>query len=249
MCTVVVEVPASPDGSLRLLAVRDEEPGRAWDPPGRWWPDRPGTVGVRDRRANGAWLAASAEHGRLAVILNRAASDAHGRPEASNRLASRGELVLDDVEGARLRRPRTANFNLVSVEGTRASVTGWDGAELTSSRLAPGVHMIAHHDVDDAARTPRIARWLPEFRALAGAPGPEWRERWLSILRRSAAFAPEDDRAIIRDNRSHGYPTLSLLVCLAELDPEPAGAGLRLDAATLAEPARLGRLDFATTRL
>lgn len=235
MCTIVVEVPDRPAAAVRLLAVRDEDPGRAWDPPGRWWPDaHPGIVGVRDRRANGAWLAADPAAGRLAVILNRAGVAGHDRPEGPNGLASRGSLVLDAVTGAALPDPpRTASFNLLSISGEGVVATGWDGERLRQEVLAPGVHMLAHHEVDDADRTARIAAWLPEFRALAGL-GENWRSEWTRLLSRSARLAPSDDRAIIRDNRAHGYPTLSLLACLAEVGPD----SVRLDTAVLPTPAR-----------
>lgn len=240
MCTVVIEVPEPGAGAMRLLAVRDEDPGRAWDAPGAWWgDDRPGVIGVRDRRANGAWLATAPERGRLAVILNRADAAGHGRPEGPNGLASRGGLVLDEVEGRELPDPPlTANFNLVSAaEGV--TVTSWDGVELRRDDLEPGVHMLAHLDVDDEDRTPRIAAWLPEFRALAGL-GEGWREAWIALLSRTAELPADDDRAIIRDNRTHGYPTLSLLACLAEVGP----GSVRLDTAVLSAPAQWGRPGF-----
>lgn len=240
MCTVVVEVPESPAGAVRLLAVRDEDPGRAWDAPGEWWPDlHPGVIGVRDRRANGAWLAARPADGRLAVILNRAEATGPGHPQGSNGLVSRGGLVLDAVGGREPGdRPETASFNLVSVDPGGATVTSWDGETLGRERLEPGVHMLAHHDVDDADRTPRIATWLPEFRALAGLGG-EWREEWIALLARTARLPAGDDRAIIRDNRGHGYPTLSLLACIAEIGADTPGVGaMRLDTAVLETPAR-----------
>ena len=227
MCTVVIDVPATAAGTTRVLAVRDEDPGRPWDPPGAWWPEHPGLVGVRDRRANGAWLAAAPADGRLSVILNRPEGVGPGP------LASRGGLVLADVAGEEPSDPPgTAAFNLVSVRGSRAVVTSWDGAGLRRSALPAGAHMLAHHDVDDP-RTARIRRWLPEFSAASRAEGPDadaapagdaqpaglgpWAERWLAVLARSAGLGPHDDRAIVRDNRPHGVPTLSLLVCLAEV--------------------------------
>jgi hypothetical protein len=238
MRTVVIEVP--PRGgaqALRILAVRDEDPSRPWDAPGEWWPERSGVIGVRDRRAGGAWLAASSRDARLAVLLNRA-EDAHHAPPAGG-LASRGALPLDALTGASIvDPPRTAAFNLVSVHGSSASVTTWDRAALGRVDLEPGVHMVAHHDVDDAAPTPRIAAWLPRFRELAGLPDAEWRPAWVELLERSSGLAPDDDRAIIRDNRSHGYPTLSLLACLAEVrgGSEFGGPSVSLQTAVLSEP-------------
>lgn len=249
MCTVVVEVPSSDTGTVRLLAVRDEDPNRPWDPPGVWWPERPSVIGVRDRRAGGAWMAADPEAARLSVILNRADVWSEGLPAGPNGLESRGSLVLDAVAARELPDPpRTAGFNLVTISAGRVMVTSWDGETLRKSRLAPGVHMVAHHDVDDP-RSARIAAWLPEFRKLAGQ-GAGWRAAWIELLARSAQLPAGDDRAIIRDNRGHGYPTLSLLVCTAEIalssdsggdaSEETPRARVRLESATLAEPAVWG---------
>lgn len=237
MCTVIVEVPSAVDGAVRVLAIRDEDPERSWDAPGQWWPStRPGVRGVRDRRANGAWLAVAERPGRLAVILNRAEDV---KPPSGSPLASRGDLVLDSVSGGGVTdHPATAAFNLIEITGVRATVTSWDGSSVRRTALTPGVHMVAHHDLDDP-RTARITRWLPEFAALAAVPSPgqigsqaSWSEQWISLLARSAELRPEDDEAMIRDNRAHGYPTLSLLVCVAEI----TDATVSLEAATLPRP-------------
>ncbi|KAM9864027.1 NRDE family protein [Leucobacter sp. BZR 635] len=214
MCTVVIEVPADESTPTRVLAVRDEDPSRPWDPPGEWWPEsHPGTLGVRDRRANGAWLAFAPAAGRLSVVVNRAAEMA----EPAGGFTSRGTLVLESVAGGELADPPTsAPFSLVEVVGSRATVSSWDGIALRREELSPGVHMLAHHDVDDP-RSERIARWLPEFQALAGAPEAEWRAQWLGLLARTTEVGTTDDRAIVRDNRPLGYPTLSLLSCVADV--------------------------------
>lgn len=237
MCTVIVEVPRAADGAVRVLAVRDEDPDREWDAPGQWWPStRPGVRGVRDRRANGAWLAAAERPGRLAVILNRAEEVT---PSPGSRLASRGDLVLESVSGGGVpTHPATAAFNLIEIAGAEATVTSWDGSTVRTTALTSGVHMIAHHDLDDP-RTARITRWLPEFAALSavsthgelGSPA-SWSEQWIGLLNQSAELRPDDDEAIIRDNRAHGYPTLSLLVCVAEI----TDATVSLGAATLPRP-------------
>ncbi|MFH8249279.1 NRDE family protein [Microbacterium sp. B2969] len=224
MCTVIVHVPQAADDPVRLLAVRDEDPGRPWDPVGPWWPDTyPGVVGVRDARAGGAWLAADADSRRLAVLLNR--KDIEDLPEEG--LESRGGVVLEAVAGrAPGERPPTHGFNLVEVEGASVVVTTWDGGALRTARLEPGTHMIAHDDVDDEA-TPRIAHWLTTF-ADAHAKSPQgdaaapidWFAPWFALLEASADLPPTDDRAIIRDNRPLGYPTLSLLMCAATIGPD-----------------------------
>lgn len=238
MCTVVIKVPDSSDEPTRLLAIRDEDPARPWNPLGRWWPEpHDGVVGVRDVRAGGAWLAADPATGRLAVLLNRA--DVSTRPESE--LVSRGGLVLESVAGrSPAGAPATHGFNLLEVDGPRARVLTWDGASLRTTGLEPGTHMIAHDDVDDAG-TPRIERWLDEFRDAEPSADGRWWMPWAAVLERSAQLPPTDDRAIVRDNRPYGYPTLSLLACVAsvsahdvdvrygELDePGRWGAGLDL---------------------
>ena len=251
MCTVIVEVPGHPGAPVRLLAVRDEDPARPWDPPGNWWPDsHPGVTGVRDRRAGGAWLASDPVRGQLAVLLNRM-PDEHA-VEPSGGYATRGSLALGAVAGDSVPdHPLTAAFNLVSVaSGTAATndtetgatllalqtpavtVTSWDGVLLHRQRLAPGMHMLAHHDVNDIARTPRIAAWLPEFESLRGIDG-DWREQWIALLAATTRIPVGDDRAILRDNRAHGYPTQSLLACVAEIGSD----SVRLDTAVFDEAA------------
>lgn len=99
MCTVIIHVPERAEHATRMLAVRDEDPTRPWDAPGPWWPDEyPEVIGVRDRRANGAWLAEDSPAGRLAVILNR---DVLSVPDGS--LESRGGIVLASVSENRCR--------------------------------------------------------------------------------------------------------------------------------------------------
>lgn len=238
MCTVVIRVPASADGPTRVLAVRDEDPARPWNPLGRWWPEaHDGVVGVRDVRAGGAWLAADPRARRLSVLLNRA--DVSTRPESE--LVSRGGIVLESVAGrSPAGRPRTHGFNLVEVGTGSARVLTWDGETLRVVDLEPGTHMIAHDDVDDPA-TPRIARWIDEFRAAPLADGERWWEPWVDVLERSTELESTDDRAIIRDNRPLGYPTLSLLACVASVST----AGVDVHYGELREPGRWGGLELA----
>lgn len=214
MCTVVIRVPEGAGEPVRLLAVRDEDPARAWDPLGAWWPDRPGTIGVRDRLAGGAWLAARPGDGRIAVIVNRA-----GEP-AGERIESRGAIALEAVEGRGPGLPRTLGFHLVESDGIEAAVTTWDGERLQRRVLEPGTHMIAHDEPDDP-HTARIAAWREAF-AAAPTVGEPWWADWIDVLAESGRLDPGDDRAIIRDNRPHGYPTLSLLACVASLRPGAA---------------------------
>lgn len=218
------------DGTSRLIAVRDEDPQREWDRLGPWWPERyPGVIGVRDRRAGGAWLAANPAERRIAVLLNRA--DTIALPE--HEVHSRGFVTLDAVTGTRPPElPRTHGFNLVDIGPEGARVISWDGRQRTEEQIAPGVHMIAHDGLDDPT-TARIAEWLPRFREhTADAAGGQWPAAWVHLLAESGRMPAEDDRAIIRDNRPHGYPTLSLLYCVAEVTAD----GIRLHDEPFATP-------------
>ena len=237
MCTVIITVPESSAQPVRLLAIRDEDPGRAWDRLGPWWPDAyPGVLGIRDARAGGAWLAANPGERRLAVLLNRI--DRSDRSEAE--LHTRGTVTLESVVGRPpSRHPATHGFNLVEVTAHSARVVSWDGLQSTVVDLAPGTHMVAHHDVDDV-ETERIARWLPAFRdasasdasagdasagdASAGAASPagvaghgEWWDAWMSVVARSAELPATDAAAIIRRQSFEGIPSYSLLVCVASV--------------------------------
>ncbi len=218
VCTVIIDVADS--GASRLLAIRDEDPERSWDHLGEWWPEEyPGVIGIRDRRAGGAWLAVNPAERRLAVLLNRA--DVLDLPDA----ATRGTLALESVLGrAPQGAPQMHGFNLVEATPDAARVITWDGEALRESAIDPGIHMIAHDDLDDAA-TPRIAAWLPRFRTTDP-------DAWVSLLAETAELPAEDDRAIIRDNRPHGYPTQSLLYCTADV----ATDGVTVQDAALPRP-------------
>ena len=239
MCTVVIHVPEpdapAHDRAVRLLAIRDEDPERPWRPLGPWWPQtHPALVGVQDVRAGGAWLAADVDTGRLAVLLNRAETLADPSP------ASRGGRVLARAAGRRWTRPpRTHGFNLVDVAARGARLLQWNGIAERETAIPPGTHMIAHDDLDDPA-TPRIARWLDAFRSAPPAAGDAWWEPWLDVLDTSAGLAADDDEAIVRDNRPHGYPTQSLLVCVASIDGDGDGADVRYG--ELPEPAAWARV-------
>lgn len=229
MCTVIVHVGESPSDPTRMIAIRDEDPARPWNPLGPWWPDtHSGVVGVRDARAGGAWLAADPATRRLAVLLNR--QDLSDRPESE--VVSRGSIVLASVAGTSPGNASpTHGFNLVEIVPGEVRVTMWDGIRTRVETLSPGTHMIAHDDVDDST-TPRIAHWLDEFRQTPLGDADPWWEPWLAILARGAELSPTDDRAIVRDNRPLGYPTLSTLICVASL----SDAGLDVHYGEFAHP-------------
>lgn len=228
MCTVVIHVPPGAGEPVRLLAVRDEERDRPWRGLGPWWPERGGVLGVRDDRAGGAWLAVDPGAGRLAVLLNR--DDLSGRPD--HEVVSRGGIPLDAVGVGIPDRPATRGFNLVEVDAEGAHLTEWDGLEARRARIAPGTHMIAHHAIDDPA-TPRIGRWLDDFRHAGVDGGEDWWMPWLDVVARATS---DPSASVLRRDEHDGHVLESLLVCAASVGTD--GVDVRQ-----AIPAQPGRWD------
>ncbi|MDQ1121487.1 hypothetical protein QE412_000060 [Microbacterium trichothecenolyticum] len=224
MCTVVIDIPASAADPVRLLAVRDEDRDRPWRGLGPWWPERGGILGVRDDRAGGAWLAVDSAAGRLAVLLNR--EDLSGRGD--DEVISRGGIPLDAVEHGIPDQPLTRGFNLVEVDAAGAHLVEWDGLIARRTRLTPGTHMVAHHAVDDPG-TPRISRWLDEFRRAGLAPGEEWWMPWLDVVKRSTV---DPSASVLRRDAHDDLVLESLLVCAASIGPD----GVDVREARLIEP-------------
>ncbi len=233
MCTAIVSI--DPDGPVLLAGVRDELADRAWEPPGRHWPDHPGLIGGRDLLAGGTWLAVAPAAQRVACVLN-----ARGRmaPEASRR--TRGVLPLQAAELGKLERAGLAGFDpfhLLSAEPGRAVLWSWDGAELAERELTAGLHMVVNSGLDGELRDAmdheraRIAHFLPR---LSGARRPDPRPgdpvslawgAWLPLLD-GDGLAPDDPRALIvrRDlggGRIWGTTSISLVALSA--------GGLRYD--------------------
>ncbi|MCP2341492.1 NRDE family protein [Actinomadura rupiterrae] len=177
MCTAIVSVdPASPVPVL-LVGVRDEFLTRAWEPPGRHWPDRPGLVGGRDLQAGGTWLAVDPEARRAATILN-----GRGPLAPEDRRRSRGDLPLLVAAGGTpddLDLKTYDPFFLLGADPGGARMWSWDGADLTGRDLGPGLHIVVNNGlngeghregvVEDAFMAARLAHLRP---LLAAAPRP-----------------------------------------------------------------------------
>ncbi len=264
MCTVVVRVAPGSPWPVTVLALRDESPERPWDPPAAWWPDRdPDVRGVRDRSAGGAWLAASDRAG-LAVVLNRSEPVASDDGTWTTRGVVPVDAVADDLlPGHDGTLPTTRAFNLVRATAEGATVVTWDGTEVRTTDLGPGVHMVTHGEADDPG-APRIGRWLQAFRAVDAPTGPpevgpaaELRALgrdgagtdsdtdtgdgwggWFGVLADSAALPVDHPDALLRDvHEAEGHMT-TLSVVAAAIGPDRTV----LQHARLAEP---GRLDTA----
>lgn len=185
MCTVVVLIRPGHDAPVMLAANRDENLARAWDSPGPWWPDHPGTVGGRDREGGGTWLGVNRD-GVIAAVLNRPGSLG---PAPGKR--SRGELPLLALAHATAGAAADAiaaldagawrAFNMVIADRCGAMfVRGLGQGRPQVLALPPGVSMVTAHDPNDLD-SPRVARHLPRFRAAPSPDTDEWRA-WRALL-------------------------------------------------------------------
>jgi Transport and Golgi organisation 2 len=237
MCTAILSI--EPGAPVLLAGVRDELVDRAWEPPGRHWPDHPGLIGGRDLLAGGTWLAVAPGTRRVACVLN-----ARGRmaPEASRR--TRGVLPLQAAEDAKLDKSGLDGFDpfhlLVADQGA-ALLWSWDGEHLAERELNAGLHIVVNSGLDDAAsdvrdherdhERVRIERFLPRLRAAARPfPGPDgataeaW-GAWMPLLN-GDGLAPDDTRAlIVRRDLGAGRIWGTTSISLVALGP----AGLRYD--------------------
>lgn len=212
MCTLVLSRLSNSPWPLVIAANRDEMAGRPWRPPGRHWPDRPEVVAGLDELAGGSWLGVN-DHGVVAAILNRMGTLG---PQPGKR--SRGELVLDALDHAdaadaadalrhldgRAWRP----FNMVVADNRDAFWLRSDGDRVAARPIAEGVHMLTALDLDDAA-SPRVAAFLPRFRASARpAPGAGDWGRWRELMAEGGGADGEEMPAMCF-RRADGFGTVS----------------------------------------
>ncbi|MCO6415977.1 NRDE family protein [Siccirubricoccus sp. KC 17139] len=187
MCTVILLSRPGHAWPVLIAANRDEMLDRAADPPGPWWPDRPGVVGGRDRSGGGTWMAVN-RNGVVATVLNRPGSLG---PAPGKR--SRGELPLlalaePDATAAAaaiaaLPAAEWRSFNMVIADRHAAFfLRGLGEGRPEALPLPPGISMVTAHDPNDLT-SPRTARHLPRFQA-APPPVPEAKDwtAWARLL-------------------------------------------------------------------
>ncbi len=200
--------PAGAGEPVRLLAVRDEERDRPWRGLGPWWPERGGVLACARRPAGGAWLAVDPGAGRLAVLLNR--DDLSGRPD--HEVVSRGGIPLDAVGVGIPDRPATRGFNLVEVDAEGAHLTEWTASKPARADRARHPHDRPPRDRRPA--TPRIGRWLDDFRHAGVDGGEDWWMPWLDVVARATS---DPSASVLRRDEHDGHVLESLLVCAASV--------------------------------
>ncbi|MCR6631529.1 MAG: NRDE family protein [Magnetospirillum sp.] len=214
MCTLVILRQPTAQWPVLVAANRDEMAGRPWKAPGRHWSDRPEVVAGLDELAGGSWLGMN-DVGVVAAILNRVGTLG---PQAGKR--SRGELVLEALDHAdavdaahalaeldgRAYRP----FNMLVADNRDAFWLRADGSSrVTAHPVGEGLHMLTAQDLDDTT-SPRIAAYLPRFRA-AALPRPEvddWHD-WAALLADGGGGPDGEEAAAMCFTRPSGFGTVS----------------------------------------
>lgn len=214
MCTVLLLLRPDDRWPLLVATNRDERLDRAFDPPGRWWPDAPEITAWHDRASGGSWLGVT-DRGVVATVVNHI--DELG-PAPGKR--SRGEVVLHALRAATATAAVDAlhaldarayrGFTLLVADRTHAFACVNAGGTLQSVALAPGHHMLTPEGYD-AAGTPRYDAHGAAFRA-AMPPQPErddWTS-WIALLQLEDAIDPHAAITVVTD-RGFGTVASSLI--------------------------------------
>jgi hypothetical protein len=206
VCLLLLHHRVRVDWPLVLLANRDEDYDRPFDPPALRGPA--GILAPTDRRAGGTWLGVN-RAGLVAAITNRPA------PAGRSGARSRGLLTADVLQSPRASEARrwlerhlygTAYepFNLLVADRTEGFVLhrGLDG--VSWQPIAPGVHVLTNlHDLDVAP--------VPEAgRPAAGEPVE-------ALLSRLERLAGDRDTPLPGDHRICRVGTTRGTVCSAVL--------------------------------
>lgn len=215
MCTVVIHFDPAAPWPVLIGANRDEMSGRPWRRPGRHWDDHPHVIAGMDEQAGGTWMGIN-DDGLVAAILNRQGSLG---PQAGKR--SRGELPLEALSHAEAKEAAEAlahldgrayrSFNLVIADARAAfwlRSTG-ETAEIEADIIAPGTSLITAHDLNDMS-SPRIAAYLPKFRAAAipNADRDDWNE-WTALLGNRGSNGNDGERGGMTVGDGSGFATVS----------------------------------------
>jgi hypothetical protein len=225
MCTVLLLLRPDAPWPLLIGANRDERVDRAFDPPGRWWPDAPGIVAGRDVLGGGSWFGAN-DDGVVATIVN--GMDRLGPLPGKT---SRGALVLRalrerdartaaDALGA-LDADRYRGFTVLVADRREAFAVVSDERTIRVAPLAPGHHLATPDGVD----LPDSPRYAAHFGAFRDAPPPDparedW-SAWIALLRRADDEDPHRAMTVAVPEHAFGTVCSQLLALPADPSAEP----------------------------
>jgi Transport and Golgi organisation 2 len=225
MCTVLLLLRPGEPWPLLIGANRDERVDRAFDAPGRWWPEAPAIVAGRDALGGGSWFGVN-DDGVVATIVN--GMDRLGPLPGKS---SRGELVLRalrerDARAAAgalgaLAADRYRGFTVLVADRRAAYAIVSDERAIEVMPLAPGYHM-ATPDGVDLPSSPRYAAHFAGFRD-AAPPDPgrgDWTS-WIALLRRADDEDPHRAMTVAVPEHAFGTVCSQLLALPAEPAAEP----------------------------
>jgi uncharacterized protein with NRDE domain len=173
LCLIALAWKARDDLPLVVAANRDEWRDRPAEP-ARWWADDPSIFAGRDLQAGGTWMGVT-RSGRFAAVTNfRDPSDKRSTAR------SRGGLVTDFLRSSASAReflaalaPHAGEYNGFNlIVGDRDSLWYFGSREGEGRAIAPGVHGLSNHLLDEP--WPKVVRGrLAMEAALADAdPAP-----------------------------------------------------------------------------
>jgi uncharacterized protein with NRDE domain len=157
LCLIALAWKARADLPLVVAANRDEWRERAAEP-AHWWPDQPAIFAGRDLQAGGTWMGVT-RGGRFAAVTNfRDPSDKRSTAR------SRGGLVTGFLGSSAAPReflaalaPRAGDYNGFNlIVGDRDSLWYFGSREGEAREIAPGVHGLSNHLLDEP--WPKVVR-------------------------------------------------------------------------------------------
>jgi uncharacterized protein with NRDE domain len=150
MCLILVAFRAHPEYPLIVAANRDESYARPTTP-AAFWSDHPAIMGGRDQEKGGTWLGLRRD-GRFAAVTNYRQGLVR-----SSAPRSRGELTAGHLAGteetaaylSRVQRDSPLYNGYSLIAGDLDSLYFLSNRGGTHSRIAPGVHGLSNHLLDE----------------------------------------------------------------------------------------------------
>jgi len=171
MCLIVIGWRARADLPLLVAANRDEWRDRPAQP-AHWWEDHPQILAGRDLQAGGTWMGVTRD-GRFAAVTNfRDPSDrrstARSRGELVTQYLLSGAAPADFLAEVASRAREYNGFNLIV--GDAASLWYFGSREASARAIAPGVHGLSNHVLDEP--WPKVIRGRAAMERAMAFPDP-----------------------------------------------------------------------------
>lgn len=199
MCTALVRLAPDERWPLLVAFVRDEYRDRDADPPAPWWPRLPTTIGGRDRRGGGTWLAVDVAAGSVSFLTNH--FDPRDRVRVEEPI-TRGHLPLDVLDAGdafsieHVDLERHEPFHLVHATRTEGRHWHWTGRELVATPLRDGIQVVASLAPDLPGEHRRRRSLVDLLGARTPDPDHGW-DPWIDHLDGTTATMDDYDGAVL----------------------------------------------------